>query len=181
MRKFLKWAAGGIIGAAAMVAANGAQAQAFDPRPALGSLINAFQACTPSPAYQMMAPALFQTVAQQTNGSGCYPAIRAAGPIQGMQVIDYREFPIGPMYVVRVFHMGGPVDWFIGFNRVTAQVEYLNFQGVQGPSAPQPTINTGPTGGTINPVPAPSPTPGAGSGGSGGSGEGCDLYPAMCQ
>lgn len=164
-----------------MTAVKPASAQAFDPRPVLGQLISAFQNCGPPAAYQVLSPQLFQLIAMQTNGRGCYPAIAAAGPVQNMQVIDQRQFPIGPLFVVRVFHPNMAVDWFIGFNQFTSKVEYLSFQAAQTQT---PTISTGPTapiGGSPNPG---GGSPGGGSppsGGSSGGGDGCDLYPAMCQ
>src|SRR5690348_11489019 len=74
------------------------RAQGFDPRPVLGQLITAFQNCGPPAVYQMLSPQLFLTIAQQTGGQGCYQQIRAAGPIQNMQILDQRQFPIGPLY-----------------------------------------------------------------------------------
>jgi hypothetical protein len=112
-------------------------AQVFDPRPSLSILVSAFQRCGPPQAYQLLSPYLFSLVAQQTSGQGCYPAIAAAGPITGMQVIDSATFPAGPLYVVRVTHAAGPVDWFIGFDRISSKVIYLTFQSVTnglGPS-----------------------------------------------
>lgn len=154
-----------------------AQAQ-FDPRAPLAQLISAFQNCGPPQVYQMLSPQLFQGIAQQTGGMGCYPQIRAAGPITNMVVIDQRNFPIGPLFVIRVTHQAsGPVDWFMGINLMTQRVEYLNFQNVM-PNTPTPTVMSGPTAPQIvNPTPTTSaPAPGPGSGG-----EGCSLYPAMCQ
>lgn len=170
---------------ATLAAPTGANAQGFDPRPVLHSLISAFQNCGPPQAYQVLSPQLFQLIAAQTNGQGCYPQIRAAGPVQNMQVIDQRQFPIGPLYVVRVFHPNFAVDWFIGFNQFTSRVEYLSFQAAQGQP---PTVATGPTtpiggqpsggGGGGQPPPSGGQPPG---GGGGSGGDGCDLYPAMCQ
>jgi len=153
-----------------------ANAQGFDPRPALGQIISAFQNCGPPQAYQILSPTVFQAVAQQTGGTGCYAPIRAAGPVRSMQVVDQRQFPIGPLYVVRVTHPGGPVDWFIGFNQFSGQVEYLTFQPAQ---TQQPTITTGPAPGAGGPTPTPEPTPRPAP--PSGTDEGCTLYPAMCQ
>lgn len=143
-----------------------------DPRQPLSVLIAAFQNCGPSSAYQMLGPYLFQIIAQQTGGSGCYPQIARAGPITDMQIVQGQQFPVGPLYVIRVQHSSGVrADWFIGFNQVTGQVEYLSFQPVQGPP---PTIAAGPSpssGGPSTPPPVD---------GSAGNGEGCELYPAMC-
>lgn len=155
--------------AIAFLMSKSASAQ-FDPRQPLNILIAAFQRCGPPQAYQMLSPYLFQVVAQQTGGRGCYQEIASAGPVTQMQVIQSQQFPIGPLYVIRVDHSSGiKADWFVGFNRVTGQVEYLNFQNAQSIT---PTIERG-----------PSPTEGGPSTppvDRGGSGEGCDLYPAMC-
>lgn len=154
-----------------------AQAQ-FDPRQPLSALISAFQICGPPQVYQMLTPYLFNVVAQQTGGRGCYPQIANEGPVVGMQVMQSQQFPIGPLYLIRVQHASGTVaDWFIGFNRVTGKVEYISFQSAGSASgpAPGPTIQTGPA-----PTGGGPTTPGGGGGGKGGSGEGCDLYPAMC-
>jgi hypothetical protein len=160
-----------------------AQAQ-LDPRAPLGQLITAFQVCGPPQTYQMLSPQLFQLIYQQTGGTGCYQQIAAAGPIVNMQVIDQRQFPVGPVFAIRVTHQSGvQADWFMGINQFTQRIEYLNFQGV-GASAPQPTVIQGPTQPQIDttqleppPVdrPRPSPTPGP------SNNPGCELYPVMCQ
>lgn len=144
-----------------------------DPRGPLLQLIQAFQNCGPPAAYQMLSPQLFQIIRQQTNGSGCYRAIQAAGPVQSAQVVDQRQFPNGTVYAVRVVHAAGAVDWFIGFNQFTSQVEYLSFQPASGSA---PSVNTGPSPTASGPGPSttgntpPSSNPG----------NGCDLFPAMC-
>jgi hypothetical protein len=183
MKHFRKHVMTTFLSCCSLAIASPAQAQSFDPRAPLGQLIQAFQVCGPPMVYQMLSPQLFQLIGQQTGGSGCYREIAAAGPIINMQILDYREFPLGPLYVIRVFHNAGPVDWFIGFNRFNGKVESLNFQA--GQSTP-PNIGTGPSGGggggsPPNPNPTPPPTSsGGGSTGGGGSSDGCQLYPAMC-
>lgn len=163
-------------------------AQAFDPRQPLAILISAFQMCGPPQAYSLLAPNLFQGVYQQTGGTGCYADIAGAGPVTGMQMLGAQDFPIGPLYLIRVSHASGAVaDWFIGFNRNTGQVEFLRFQAPQT-SGPPPSINTGPAPGSTGPSPMPAPQPapsggggtGGGTGGTGGGSSGCKLYPAMC-
>jgi hypothetical protein len=114
-----------LIAMACVFRASPVVAQQFDPRPSLTNILTAFQRCGPPQAYAALSPYLFQIVAQQTGGSGCYAFIAAAGPILRMEVIDSRIFPIGPLYIVRVTHSAGPVDWFIGFNQITNQIEYL--------------------------------------------------------
>lgn len=163
-----------------------APAQAFDPRQPLAILISAFQMCGPPQAYSLLAPQLFNGVYQQTGGTGCYGDIAGAGSVTNMQMLGAQDFPIGPLYLIRVTHQSGAVaDWFIGFNRATGQVEFLRFQAPQT-SGPPPSINTGPSAGGSGPSPAPVPMPApvgtSGGGGSGGgSGNaGCELYPAMC-
>jgi hypothetical protein len=116
--------------------------QGFDPRPSLNTLISAFQRCGPPAAYQMLSPYLFTLIAQQTGGAGCYSFIAQAGPVTSMEVIDSREFPVGPVFAIRVTHAQGPVDWFIGFNRATGRIEYLSYQNVT--SNALPSVRTGP-------------------------------------
>ncbi len=148
----------------------------FDPRPSLLSIINAFQNCGPPQAYQILSPQLFQAIAMQTNGKGCYPAIRQAGPITSMQMLQSQDFPIGPLFMIRVQHPQAVADWYIGFNRMNGRIEYLNFQPAQGSAIPD--IGRPPTG----PIPHPTPTPGTTPGPAPGpdASEGCRAYPAMC-
>lgn len=124
-------------------------AQAFDPRPILNNLIFAFQNCGPPQNYQVLSPWLTQTIAQQTGGTGCYSFMAGAGQVTGMQVTSTKEFPIGPLYSIRVFHVAGPVDWLIGFNRITGKVEYLNYQAAIGAN-PVTVENRMPNGRIIN-------------------------------
>jgi hypothetical protein len=152
-------------------------AQQFDPRPSLTNIITAFQRCGPPQAYAVLAPYLFQVVAQQTGGAGCYQAIQAAGPVVHMEVIDSRSFPIGPLYIVRVTHSAGVVaDWFIGFNQITGQIEYLSYQAATG--SVRPTVQAGPDpdknlGGVKPPETKPD------SSGDKRS-PGCQKFPEMC-
>lgn len=161
-----------------LAVSSSAWSQGFDPRVPLAELIQAFQNCGPPAVYRMLSPQLFQLIGQQTGGRGCYPQIQAAGPIQGMEVIDQKMFPAGPVYVIRVTHSAGAVDWFIGFNQSTGQVELLTFQPA---TSEQPKVADGPQddhqGG--NPT-TPSESSSKPSGGSKSSQSGCDLYPAMC-
>jgi hypothetical protein len=150
-----------------------AWSQGFDPRVPLGQLIQAFQNCGPPAVYQMLSPQLFMLIGQQTGGKGCYPEIQAAGPVQDMQIIDEKMYPNGPVYVIRVTHSTGSVDWFIGFNQTTGRVELLTFQPATTSS--QPKVADGPDddhGGG-------NPTKHSGKGPE-GSQSGCELYPAMC-
>jgi hypothetical protein len=161
---------------AAVLFSTASSAQGFDPRAPLGQIIQAFQMCGPPAAYQLLSPQLLSIVAQQTGGRGCYPQISQAGPITGMQVLAQQQFPIGPLFIIRVSHAGGSVDWFVGFNQMTGRIESLTFQPAQ---QQPPTIPDGPTpsgGGSPSPRPSPSPNPSPGPSG----GDGCDLYPAMC-
>lgn len=158
---------------ASLLASSSAWSQGFDPRVPLGELIQALQNCGPPAVYRMLSPQLFMLIAQQTGGRGCYPEIQSAGPVQGMQVIDEKMYPLGPVYVIRVTHTAGSVDWFIGFNQTTGRVELLTFQPAA--SSP-PNVADGPQddhkGG--------NPTQHPGGGPPQGSKDGCDLYPAMC-
>jgi len=145
-----------------------------DPRAPLHQLISAFQNCGPPQAYQILSPQLFQAIAMQTGGSGCYQQIAMAGPVMNMQTLDQRQFPNGTMYVVRVQHAQFAVDWFIGINHY-GQVDYLNYQNA-ATGGPAPTIATGPGPTSTGPSPtAPAPTRP-----SGGTQDGCTLYPSMC-
>lgn len=154
-------------------------AQSFDPRAPLLQLIQAFQNCGPPQAYQILSPVLLQTVAIQTNGQGCYAQIRAAGAIMGAQILDQKTFPIGPLYVIRVTHQAGAVDWFIGFNQFTNKVELLSFQRSVTAT---PSIQTGPSPTSTGPSqPTTSSPTDSGSAPPDDLGDGCKLYPAMCK
>jgi hypothetical protein len=153
---------------------------ATDPRPIVMQIIMAFQNCGPPQVYQMFGQQVFQAVWAQTGGSGCYPAIQAAGPVTNMQVTNVQMMPAGPVFALRVNH--GPIaaDWFIGLSNYTGRVEMLTFQDartampppvLQGP-APGPNMQTG---GTLPPPPVATPPP------SGPRPQGCELYPVMCQ
>jgi hypothetical protein len=184
----------GIVCILALAACHNSVAQQLDPRVPLGQLIQAFQNCMPSPAYGMMGPQLYQVVWAQTGGSGCYPMIRNAGPVQNMQIIDQRQLPNGWVYAIRVVHLnGGAVDWFIGINKFTRKVDYLNYQTAQ---ATLPSVSTGVVnGGQIVPPAGGSMPPNSGgtmpAGGDGGNStpapappakkrDECDMFPAMC-
>ena len=119
-----------------LCSARGTAAQGFDPRAVLLNLITAFQRCGPPQAYQVLSPYLFNLVAQQTGGQGCYAPMAAAGAVTSMVIIDQKMFPAGPLYAVRVTHVTGPVDWFIGFNGASSQVIYLTFQSVVTGASP---------------------------------------------
>ncbi len=137
----------------------------FDPRQPLAVLIQAFQQCVPSPAFQMLAPLLWNMIFQQTGGSGCYPQIRGAGLIMSMQVTDSRQLPLGPVYAIRVSHAGGQtsaagqVDWFIGFNQYNGKIEYLNFQNVIADQTPSIAVGPSQQANIIAPNPQPTPAP----------------------
>lgn len=150
-----------------------AQASQFDPRLPLGQIISAFQVCGPPQVYQIFSPNLFQAVSMQTGGRGCYQAIANAGPVLRMNITEAAEFPIGPLYSILVEHQGGPVLWFIGFNRLTQRVEYLNFQPVQSFNG-IPSIGSGLPNGE---GPSKDDQPIAQS--KNESNE-CTMYPVMC-
>ena len=160
----------------ALLASSNAWSQGFDPRVPLGELIQAFQNCGPPGVYQMLSPQLFMLIGQQTGGRGCYPQIQAAGPVQDMQVIDHKMYPLGPVYVIRVTHSAGAVDWFIGFNQSTGRVELLMFQPAAGSP---PKVVEGPQDDHGGASPTKRPSGGGGSAPK-SSEDGCDLYPAMC-
>ncbi len=124
---------------------------------------------------------MFELVASQTGGSGCYAPIAAAGPITNMQVLQQAQFPVGPMYLVRVTHQAGPVDWFIGFNQFNGKIEYLSFQQVQGGGGGggNPSIQTGPSPSAGGPGTGAPPPPPKTDGGN--PAEECQMFPTMCQ
>jgi len=168
----------------ASVLPTAASAQGFDPRVPLAQIVQAFQICGPPAVYQMLSPQLFQIVAAQTGGRGCYVDIAAAGAITGMQVIDQREFPVGPVYAIRVTHQSGAsADWFVGFNRSTGRIEMLTYQNVFAQN-PLPSVLNGPTnplGGSTNPgnrqpIDPKPPAPDTSK-----QSQGCNLYPDMCK
>jgi hypothetical protein len=150
-----------------------------NPTVILGEMISAFQNCGPPQAYQMLAPQLFQIISLQTGNAGCYPQIRAAGPVQNMQIIGQQMFPIGPLYIIRVQHPSVTVDWFIGLNQFTGQIQFLTFQPA---AATMPTIATGPTpsgGGSAQSAPAPAPSAPTQSAPTPAPST-CSLYAGMC-
>jgi hypothetical protein len=152
------------------------QAQSLDPRGPLLQLIQAFQVCGPPQVFQMLSPSLYEQVVLQTSNTGCYPQIRQAGPVVDAQVIGQQNFPVGPVFMVRVAHQSGQMDWFIGFNSFTGKVELLSYQ----PAANATSIESGPSSRSKGPSSTPrSPSPQ--SSGEGDSDDGCKLYPAMCQ
>ncbi len=109
-----------------------AWAQFSDPRGYLGTLIQAFQNCGPSTAYQGLSPQLWQYIAMQTAGLGCYQAVRSLGQVTASTVESQVMMPVGPLYSVRVEHSGGIQSiWQIGFNRTSGQTEYLYWQPAQ--------------------------------------------------
>lgn len=173
-----------LLGALVVLHAPAASAQAFDPRPSLGVLIAAFQQCGPPQSYQMLSPYLFNLIAQQTGGSGCYSFIAGAGAITDMQVIDSRQYPIGPVYSVRVTHVAGPVDWFIGFSQATGRVEYLTYQTVT--SGVLPSVVNGPDStknlGGVLPLESPPPNEPPRPGGETQTEleKACSKFPQMC-
>lgn len=117
-----------------------------DPRPILGQLIQAFQTCSQPQVFQYLGVFVYQSVASQTNGTGCYPNIAAAGPVTNMQVINVNQLPVGPVFAVRVSHQSGTVaDWYIGLSNVTNKVEYLTFVAANM-NAPLPDAHRGPVG-----------------------------------
>lgn len=172
---------GAVVGAS--IFASPARAQGFDPRPSLGQMITAFQRCGPPAAYQLLSPQMFQIVAAQTNGAGCYRDIAGAGPVLKMEVLQQADFPIGPLFLVRVTHQGGPVDWFVGFNRFSGKIEYLSYQQIQGTP---PSIQSGPAPSAGGPgtdaTPPVRSAPRGGTGDKGGSQpEECSMFPTMCK
>ena len=161
-----------------------ATAQDFDPKPVLKSVIEAFQHCGPPAAYQVLSPNLWSIVWQQTGGTGCYGPIAAAGPVTKLEVIDSKTFPLGPLYVVRVYHGDVPADWFVGFNQATGKIEYLTFQSVapglkptvtQGPDPAKTLGGSGPKPPEPDPKPKPDPKPNLTA-----IEEACAKFPVMC-
>lgn len=146
-----------------------AQAQFSDPRGYLGTLIQAFQNCGPSTAYQGLSPQVYQYIAMQTGGSGCYQAVKLLGQANKLTVENQVMMPVGPLYSVRVEHSGGMQSiWRIGFSQISGQVEYINFQPLQPIVGPEP-LDPKP------PDPKPLPKPGR------ETLDGCVIYKVMCE
>ncbi|WCS23897.1 hypothetical protein LOK46_22510 [Methylobacterium sp. NMS14P] len=141
-----------------------AQAQFSDPRGYLGTLIQAFQNCGPSTAYQGLSPQVYQYIAMQTGGSGCYQAVQMLGQVNKLTVENQIMMPVGPLYSVRAEHASGTQSiWQIGFSRISGQVEYINFQPAQtsqGPKQPDPKTLPKPGRETL---------------------DGCVIYKVMCE
>ena len=172
----------GLFSALAILGSAGTAAAQVDPRAPLWDLIAAFQNCGPPQTYQMLSPQLFQTIAAQTGGRGCYADIAAAGPVIDMQVIGQQRLPAGTVSAIRVTHQSGPVDWFIGMTD-WGVVEILTFQAA---GSSLPSVSRGPQQpqGGANPPSQPSgssnPGPSTGGGSAGSDSDGCRLYPSMC-
>lgn len=141
------------------------------PESALTTLISAFQNCGPPQAYQLLEPHLFQLVAQQTNGMGCYQQIAAAGHVTGVSRQQSMQLPDGMMYLIRVQHSSQvAVDWFVGINSFSGRVAFLSYQ----PASQRVDINRGPDPTDSTKIDTAPPPPASGE-------DGCDVYPAMCQ
>ena len=120
-------------------------------------------------------------VFQQTGGTGYYVTIAQLGQVTGAQVYGRQEFPVGPVYAVRVNHQYGAVDWYIGFNRATNVIEYIASQAAPV-GQPLPQVQTPPPPPSTSPVSTPAPAaPAVQAPPAAKSGEGCDLYPTMCK
>jgi len=148
-----------------------------DPRPVLGQLISAFQRCGPPIVFQYLGAQLFQTIAFQTGGSGCYPSIASAGQVINMQVINGNQLPAGPVFAVRVTHQSGIIaDWYIGLSNYTGKVEYLNYVAASA-DTPLPDAHEGPTnddGGSAGEITQPDVKPANQS-------NDCKTYKTMCK
>lgn len=135
---------GNFLVATSMLISSSVHAQIPDPRKSLANIIEAFQNCGPTQAYQALSPYLFQAIGNQTGGTGCYQQIAAAGPVTKTEIIETQTFPLGPLYIIRVTHSTGiRADWFIGFNVTTGKIEHLTFQPVVG--SDRPKIENGPS------------------------------------
>jgi hypothetical protein len=154
-----------------------------DPRPMLFQLIAAFQQGGAQPAFQSLSPAMYQTVWSETGGRGFYPLLAQLGLVTGGTVHGRQEFPVGPVYAVRVQHQFGASDWYIGFNRLTNRIEYFASQPAVS-NQPEPRLDTPPPPRIDAPPPrqeprdTPAKTPPSKPT---ESTAGCDLYPTMCK
>ncbi len=172
----------GLCSALCVLGSGGTAAAQVDPRAPLWDLIAAFQTCGPPQTFQMLSPQLFQIIAAQTGGRGCYAQIAAAGPVVDMRVIGQQRLPNGTVSAIRVTHQSGPVDWFIGISDLGV-VEIITFQAA---GSSLPSVGRGPQTpqGGANPPSQPSgpskPSPSTGGGGAGSDSDGCRLYPSMC-
>ncbi|MTH66039.1 hypothetical protein [Paracoccus shanxieyensis] len=105
--------------------ASNAQSQ---PDKILASLISAFQKCGPPEAYQVLEQNVFNIIASQTGGMGCYQAIAVAGPAIDMDLIDQKDHNDGTMSLYRARHAGGNIiDWTIGIRPSTGKVYFISF------------------------------------------------------
>jgi hypothetical protein len=167
-----------VVGAATLVAAQ----PGGDPRPILFQLVAAFQRGGPQPVFQRLSPAMYQLVWSQTGGSGFYLTMAQLGPVINGTVHGRQDFPVGPVYTVRVQHQFGATDWYIGFNRFTNVIEYIGSHpaGTHEPEprldAPPPRIDAPPPRREPRDIPR-DPPPSK----STESAAGCDLYPTMCK
>jgi len=143
------------------------QSALADPRPIIASMINQLQ--TGQLNQSWYSPALWQTIAQQTNGTGVYPQLQQLGPVQQIEIQASQGFPLGNMFKLNVKHQNGSSEWIIGIGNFTNQIDYANFNIVGSNTPSLPTLP--------NPTPTPTPTPPTPSTPDTNS---CQLYPDLC-
>jgi hypothetical protein len=190
--------------------AGGPQVRAQDSveeteRQTLMQLISAFQNCGPPQTYFLLGNFVYQTVYQQTGGTGCYPTLQLLGSLLAVRKISCIQFPAGPVTTFEATHQNGRVVWQIGISKVTDHVEWLSFQmggvGVADEddssapctdytaalSAASEAIPNTTTSPSVNPNPNPSPSPGPSPNPNQTPGQpvdpqqGCVVYPEMCR
>ncbi|WP_155404072.1 hypothetical protein [Enterobacter asburiae] len=138
-----------------------------DPRPILTSMINQLQ--TGQLNQSWYSPALWQTIAQQTNGTGVYPQLQQLGAVQQVVIQSSQGFPQGNVFKLNVQHQNGSSEWIIGIGNFSNQIDFANFNIIGSNTPPLPSLPN-PTS-TPTPHPQTPTTPDANS---------CQLYPDMC-
>lgn len=141
---------------------------AQDPADVLRILIPTFQNCGPTQNYTLLGQMVFQAVAMQTNGAGCYPQLQVLGPLQDLEELSSVELPAGPVKTYRATHANGTIYWQIGISRFTQKVEWLTVNAVR-PQDPPVVKND------------EIKVPDAGKKGSGDTKGGCVTFPEMCR
>lgn len=138
-----------------------------DPRPILASMINQLQ--TGQLNQSWYSPTLWQTIAQQTNGTGIYPQLQQLGAVQQVVIQSSQGFPQGSVFKLNVQHQNGASEWIIGLGNFSNQIDFANFNILGSNKTPLPSLP--------NPTPTPTPNPQTPTTPDTNS---CQLYPDMC-
>jgi hypothetical protein len=149
-----------------------ANAQQFDPRQVLATLILELQTGTPNPG--LIGPQLWQAIAKQTGNSGVYQPLQQLGQVTGINIVQQIPLPYGAGFVMTAQHQNGQSSWQFAISQMSGKVEYAGFSVQQnGGTGPiNPPIGGG--GGTT-PPPDPNPNPKPIS-----TGDACTKFPDLC-